>query len=179
MRNSCIGIFYKMGGGQQLTYQSVVCSDQAVTFVSACLFLMRTTEQLWNPSWFGWTTWKSDGSPSEDVAHQYQLLYQQHHCRVNITVWPQAWETAAIAVSTIKTFKFIVWLLSVHLRFLRRLSVSPSTLSTRKEESHFTLGPVEALAQFSVVGILCLSGILRTWLLLVATLCMGSFYLMK
>lgn len=48
---------------------------------------------------------------------------------------------------------------------------------------YFTWGPVEALAQrvelFSVVGILSLSGILRKWLLLVATLWLGSFYLMN
>lgn len=88
MRNSCIGILYKAGRGQQLTYPSVVSSDQAVISVSACLFLMRTTEQpleKWHLSWFGWTMWKS-----EDVAQQYQLLYQQDHCQVNITVWPQA-----------------------------------------------------------------------------------------
>lgn len=132
----------------------------------------------------------------------------KHHCQVNITVWPQAWEAAAIAISTIKTFKFIVWLLSVHFRLYEGFLWSKSSkhnghtsghslcqpvaytfYKENKEEAvqvtlYFTWGPMESIgpesqAVLSVVGILCLSGTLRKSLLLVATRCMGTFYLMK
>lgn len=66
---------------------------------------------------------------------------RKHHCQVSITVWPQAWETSAIALTT-KTFRCIIWLLSVHFRLYEGFLWSKSSKRSGHTSGHTLCQPV-------------------------------------